>query len=144
MADTDHFRKLERMYHDSPCNDYYDPTLEIREGEATLTIPVDESMHHAAGGVHGATYFKALDDAAFFAVNSLVEDVFVLTANFSLYLTRPVAEGHVRAEGRIATRTGQQFIGESVVYDAEDTEIARGSGTFFRSDVELRPEIGYE
>jgi acyl-coenzyme A thioesterase PaaI-like protein len=36
--------------------------------------------HHSIHAVHGSVYFKALDDAAFFAVNSLVEDVFVLTA----------------------------------------------------------------
>jgi len=86
---SEHFRKLERMYHDhAPINDFFDPDLTIEAGRATLELPVSEKLHHPAGGVHGTAYFKALDDAAFFAVNSLVEDVFVLTTQLNLHLTR--------------------------------------------------------
>jgi acyl-coenzyme A thioesterase PaaI-like protein len=62
----------------------------IRHGEAVITLPVRSDLFHAAGALHGALYFLALDNAAFFAVNSLVEDVFVLTTSFTTYLTRPV------------------------------------------------------
>jgi acyl-coenzyme A thioesterase PaaI-like protein len=47
-------------------------------------------------------YFKLLDDAAFFAVNSVVRDVFVLTVSFNIYLTRPVSAGELKASGRAA------------------------------------------
>jgi acyl-coenzyme A thioesterase PaaI-like protein len=68
-------------------------------------IPVRPEFFHAAHAVHGSVYFKALDDAAFFAVNSLVTDVFVLTASYNLYLTRPVTEGALRAVGRVVHRS---------------------------------------
>ncbi|MDZ7745382.1 MAG: PaaI family thioesterase [Halobacteriales archaeon] len=139
-----HCEKLERMYLSSPTSDEYDADIDISEGEATVTVPVQEKQFHAAGGVHGSVYFKVLDDAAFFAVNSLIEDVFVLTTNFNIHLTRPVSEGEIRAEGRVVNENPRQLIGEAVAYDDEGNQIARGSGTFAKSNSELRPEIGYK
>lgn len=140
---ADHYRKLERMYHDTPINDTYEAELTVREGEADLEIPIDESYYHALGAVHGSVYFKALDDAAFFAANSLVEDVFVLTTDFNLYLERPVSEGTIHAEGTVVNDNPNQLIAEAVASDDEGNELARGSGTFVRSDAELTPDIGY-
>lgn len=141
---TEHFRKLERMYHDAPIHQFFDPTLEIEEGRATLELPVSEKFHHPAGGVHGTAYFKALDDAAFFAVNSLVEDVFVLTTQLNLHLTRPISEGTMTAVGEVVHDHPSQYIGEAVLRDEDGNHLARASGTFQRSTVELTPEIGYE
>ncbi|RNJ27487.1 PaaI family thioesterase [Halosegnis longus] len=132
------------MYLSSPTSEDYDADIDITEGEATVTVPVQEKQFHAAGGVHGSVYFKVLDDAAFFAVNSLIEDVFVLTTNFNVHLTRPVSEGEIRAEGRVVNENPRQLIGEAVAYDDDGNQIARGSGTFAKSNSELRPEIGYE
>ncbi|WP_225870717.1 PaaI family thioesterase [Halosegnis rubeus] len=139
-----HYEKLERMYLSSPTSEDYDADISISEGEATVTVPVQEKQFHAAGGVHGSVYFKLLDDAAFFAVNSLIEDVFVLTTNFNIHLTRPVSEGEIRAEGRVVNENPRQLIGEAVAYDDDGNQVARGSGTFAKSNSELRPEIGYE
>lgn len=142
---AEHFRKLERMYHDhAPINDYFDPDLTIEEGTATLELPVSERYHHPAGGVHGTAYFKALDDAAFFAVNSLVEDVFVLTTQFTLHLTRPISEGTMTAVGEVVHEHPSQYIAEAVLRDEDGAHLARATGTFQRSQIELSPEIGYE
>ncbi len=43
------------------------------------------------GAVHGAHYFLVWDNAAFFAANVLMEDVFVLMISFTTGLTRPVS-----------------------------------------------------
>jgi uncharacterized protein (TIGR00369 family) len=142
--DEEHFRKLERMYHDAPIADTIESELTVREGEAEVVVPVDESYHHALGGAHGALYFKALDDAAFFAANSLVEDSFVLTTDFDLYLERPVSTGAIRAVGEVFNDNPNQLLASAVAYDSDDCEIARGTGSFYTSDAELTPEIGYE
>ena len=81
MSAEEHYRKLERMYLGAPVNRIFDPRIEIGEGKATVTIPIRSEFFHAAHAAHGMIYFKLLDDAAFFAVNSLVEDVFVLTVS---------------------------------------------------------------
>jgi len=49
-----------------------------------------------AHAMHGSVYFKCLDDAAFFAANSIVQEVFVLTVTFNVVLLRPVAAGALR------------------------------------------------
>ncbi len=138
-----HCAKLERMYVNAPCNDYYEPGIRVEEGAAEIVIPVDEKMFHAAGAVHGSAYFKALDDAAFFAVNSLVDDVFVLTVEFHVSLKRPIKSGQLIARGRLMGTAGEHFLAESVLADAEGNELGRGEGAFVRSNIKLSPEIGY-
>lgn len=139
----DHHRKLERLYLAAPTNAYYRPRIHIEEGRAEIVVPVREKFFHAAHAVHGSLYFKVLDDAAFFAANSVVEDVFVLTASFQLDLLRPVSEGEIRAEGRLVHRTRRLFIAEARAMDSEDRLIARGSGSFMRSSIALDERVGY-
>lgn len=140
----EHFRKLERMYDRAPKNRRYEPDLTVHEGETELVMPVAESQFHPLGAVHGAVYFEVLDDAAFFAANSLVEDVFVLTTDFTVYFERPVSEGSITAEGEVLNDNPEQLIAGAVAYDDAGNELARGTGTFRRSEAELTPEIGYE
>lgn len=141
---SEHFRRLERMYASAPINEYFAPRLQIVEaGVAELRIAIRPEFHHAAHAAHGAVYFKALDDATFFAANSLVEDVFVLTLSFNLYLTRPVSDGEITATGRVVTRSRRLYIAEGVIVDARGREIARGSGTFMPSGQTLSADIGY-
>lgn len=143
MGDQDHYRKLERMYHNAPCNAYYRPHLRVEHGRAELRIEIRPEMHHPGGAAHGAVFFKALDDAAFFAVNSLVRGTFVLTTSFNLHLFHPVATGEIRAVGEVVSTSSRLYVAEAVLYDAQGQEIARGSGTFLPSRVPLTAEMGY-
>ena len=141
---SEHFRRLERMYAAAPINRFFEPRLRIPEsGVAELRMTIRSDFHHAAHAAHGAVYFKALDDATFFAANSLVDDVFVLTVSFNLYLTRPVSEGEVVARGRVVSRSKRLYVAEGTLEDARGREIARGSGAFMPSTVLLSHDIGY-
>jgi uncharacterized protein (TIGR00369 family) len=144
MANDDHFRRLERMYAAAPINDYFRPRLTVSEGRADVIIPVRPDFFHAAQAVHGAVYFKAMDDAAFFAVSSLVSDVFVLTVSFNVHLTRPVSHGHMRAVGRVVHRSQQLFLADVELYDEDDNVAGRGSGAFMRSKHLLSSLQGYD
>jgi uncharacterized protein (TIGR00369 family) len=143
QTDEEHFRKLERMYHGAPINRYFQPTMRVANGTAEIHIPVKPEFFHAAHAVHGSVYFKALDDAAFFAVSSLVTDVFVLTASYNIYLTRPVTGGILRATGRVVHRSRTLFLAEAELVDGEERHVARGSGSFMRSNIALSPQVGY-
>ena len=144
MTDREqHYRNLERMYLGAPTNEFFRPTIEISEGRAEVSIEARPDLMHAAGAVHGVVYFKLLDDACFFAANSLVDDVFVLTSSFNIYLTRPVAAGAMRATGRVVHRSGRMFLAEGEARDEEDRIIARGSGNFVRSNIKLDENVGY-
>ncbi|TVT54613.1 MAG: PaaI family thioesterase [Sedimenticola thiotaurini] len=141
--DVTHLRALERMYLAAPINQLYLPTIAVSEGEAEISIELQSAYHHAAGAVHGSVYFKMLDDAAFFAANSLEPEYFVLTASFTTYLIRPVTKGVMRSVGRVVNQTKNQFIAESVAYDSRGKEIARGNGIFVKGKLPLREAMGY-
>ncbi|MDB5675007.1 MAG: thioesterase, partial [Sphingomonas bacterium] len=79
-GESAHFRALESLYAAAPINQLFDSVLEIPEaGIARIRFTLDERYFHAAGAAHGTSYFKMLDDAAFYAANSLVTDRFLLT-----------------------------------------------------------------
>ena len=143
MNDKSHFESLISMYAAAPVNEPYQPVMTVSEGQAEIEIGIDSRFHHSAGGVHGSVYFKMLDDAAFFAANSLEEEFFVLTTSFTTYITRPVASGKMRAVGKVVNKNRTQFIAESVVYDGEGREIGRGNGVFVRGKLPLVEAAGY-
>lgn len=140
----EHYRKLENLYHHAaPINRYYAPRLHVGEGVATLEVDVRQDFWHAANAVHGSVYFKLLDDAAFFAANSVVVDVFLLTSGFHINLLRPVREGVLEAKGVLKHRTKNLLIADSELFN-EGKLVGRGTGNFMRSTIKLTPEVGYE
>jgi uncharacterized protein (TIGR00369 family) len=141
-----HFEKLERMYLVANIQKlmFETTTIKISEGESEVGLTVEEKYHHAGAAMHGAVYFKLLDDAAYFAANSVIEDVFLLTSSFNINLIRPVASGKIRAVGKLKSQSKNLLIAESTIYNEEGKEVAFGVGTFMKSGVELTPEIGYK
>lgn len=139
-----HYRALESLYAAAPINRLFPSRLEIpREGEARIHFAIDPGVYHAAGAAHGTTYFKMLDDAAFYAANSLVNDFFLLTTAFNLLLTRPLKAGPVVAEGRWVNGRRRVLVADARLIDAEGEEVARGTGTFMRSRIPLASLPGY-
>lgn len=139
-----HFRALESLYRAAPINQLFASELEVAEpGVARIRFRVDAGVHHAAGAAHGTLYFKMLDDAAFYAANSLVSDRFLLTTAFNLLLTRPIIAGEVVAEGRWISGKRRVFVADSRLVAADGEEIARGTGTFMKSRIPLASLPGY-
>ena len=143
MTSEAHWRGLERIYLAAPINRNLKPRMNIGDGFCTVSMSISDSMHHTANALHGSIYFKMLDEAAFFAANSLEPEVFMLTSSFNTYLTRPVSEGVLRAEGKVVNQNRTQIISEAVVYNEQDKEIGRGSGLFVRSKILLENLPGY-
>ncbi|MGU3314883.1 PaaI family thioesterase [Sphingomonas sp. M6A6_1c] len=139
-----HYRALESLYAAAPINRLFESRLEIVEaGVARIHFRLTEDHYHAAGAVHGTSYFKMLDDAAFYAANSLVTDRFLLTTAFNLLLTRPLKSGLVVAEGRWISGKRRVYVADARLIDAEGEEVARGTGTFMRSQIALSGLPGY-
>ena len=84
-----------------------------------------------------------LDDAAFYAANTLVTDRFLLTTSFNLHFTRPVREGEVVAQGRWISGRRRVLVAEAWLIDEEGEMIGRGTGTFMRSHIALSGLPGY-
>lgn len=139
-----HYRALERLYASAPVNALFRSRLDISDsGTARIGFEVTPDHYHAAGAAHGTIYFKMLDDAAFYAANSLVSDRFLLTTSFNLHFTRPVRQGRVVAEGNWVSGRKRVFVAEARLVDAEGEEIGRGTGTFMRSHIPLASLPGY-
>lgn len=139
-----HHRALESLYAAAPINQLFDSRLSITgAGASAIDFVVDDSLYHAAGAAHGTVYFKMLDDAAFYAANTLVTDMFLLTTAFNLLLTRPMKAGPARAEGRWINGQRRVLVAEAHIIDATGDEVARGTGTFMRSRIPLSSLSGY-
>ena len=142
----EHYRKLERMYLESNVNTkiFDTTTAKIGDGIAEIGLDIGDKYFHALGAIHGSVYFKLLDDAAFFAVNSIVEDAFVLTTSFNINITRPANKGTLKAVGKVKFKSRNLFVAESVLYNEDGKEIAFGTGNFAKSKIELSEKIGYQ
>ena len=140
-----HYRALERLYASAPINAAFESRLAIiAPGEAEIRFRADPAFYHAAGATHGTLYFKMLDDAAFYAANSLVSDRFLLTTAFNLHFTKPLQTGEVIARGRWISGRRRVFVAEAHLVDSEGDEIGRGTGTFMRSHIALAGLPGYQ
>ena len=84
-----------------------------------------------------------MDDAAFFAANSLVEGFFVLTAKFELEFLKPVVAGDMRAQATVTDENERRITCSVELLDDKDRLIGRGQGEFARSRIPLTPEVHY-
>jgi uncharacterized protein (TIGR00369 family) len=139
-----HFNRLISLYRAAPINALFRSEIEIPEaGVARIRFDVAPEAFHAAGAAHGTLYFKMMDDAAFYACNSLVSDRFLLTTAFNLVFTRPMKAGPAVAEGRWISGRKRVFVGEARILLGDGEEVARGTGTFMRSHIPLSGLDGY-
>ena len=84
-----------------------------------------------------------LDDAAFYAANTLVSDRFLLTTAFNMHFTAPVRAGPVVAEGKWISGRRRVLVAEARLLDSDGEEIGRGTGTFMKSRIALSGLPGY-
>jgi uncharacterized protein (TIGR00369 family) len=143
VVDDIHYRKLEQLYAAAPVTRWYGSAVHISDGAADVRIGIRSDFHHAASAVHGSVYFRALDDAAFFAASSKVADVLMLTVSFTVHFIAPVREGELRALGRVVHAGGRLIMAEAELRDDGGRLLATGMGTFTRTAIPLNAEVGY-
>ncbi|TCD06972.1 PaaI family thioesterase [Erythrobacteraceae bacterium CFH 75059] len=129
---------MERLYSAAAINRLFPSVLTITgEGRSIIRATLSPDVYHAAGAAHGTVYFKMLDDAAFYAANTLVTDCFLLTTSFNLHFSKPVREGPVEAHGSWVSGRRRVLVAEARLIDAQGDEVGRGTGTFMRSRIAL-------
>ncbi len=137
-GESAHFKGLEALYNSAPINEFFASKLTVEKGGvARIEGALDEAHFHAAGAVHGTGYFKMIDDAAFYAANSLVPDRFLLTTGFNLFFTKPLQPGPIVAEGRWVSGRRRVYVAEARLLNRDGEEVGRGTGTFMRSRISL-------
>jgi len=140
-----HFRRLELMYDAANINAQFFSEYEMRieKEKCTLTLDISDKYHHAMGSMHGALYFKLLDDASYFAANSVLEEFALVTSSFNLHFLRPFTTGKITAIGQLRYKSKNLFIADATLRNADGKEIGFGTGHFARSRVKLEEVDGY-
>ena len=140
-----HYKKLKNMYLNANINTdiYSTTTVKIEEGYSEVGLIISKKYFHALGAIHGSIYFKLLDDAAFWSVNSVVTDYFCLTTSFNIHLIKPASTGKLLAKGNLKFKSKNIFHAESSLYNEDGIEIAFGTGSFCKSKITLDSNIGY-
>lgn len=144
MTNEEHYRKLEGMYNRAPVNRsfFVDSKMEISAGKALIRQEVNPDLFHAGGGLHGAIYFKMLDDAAYFAAATTIRDTFLVTKSYEIHFLRPINGGELVATGRFISQEGRELKAKSVL-TVNGKIVGKGSGIFVSSRRALDEAVGY-
>lgn len=115
----------------APINRLYQPRdLIVRQGSASLEMPVLEQFFNGGMILHGSAFFKGLDEAAWFAANSLADKFALATTSFTTYIVRPVRSGNLQVLARVISSSKGLVVVESDMFNDSETLVARGCGTF--------------
>ena len=140
-----HFERLVKMYSVAPIHNFYENIeLLVSEKKAKITLPIDERYFHAGMSTHGSVYFKLLDDAAYFACQSVILDNFIVTTAFNTQLLRPITEGIIFAEGKMEFESSHMFSASSKLFDEKGRLCGTAHGQFLKSKVALEKVDGYK
>lgn len=127
-----HFRALESMYLAAPFHSVLPAVrLSVEPGACSASSEIIPELFHAGGKAHGFTYFRLLDDAAFFAAQSMELEYFLNTSQFSLKFLRPLGAGPVLCKA-IAQQKGRVYESSAELFQNNEL-FARGEGIFLRS-----------
>ena len=138
MDATTHHRQLEKLYHSANIQHFIDGSeIKVQHQTTEITLSVQPKYNHGANAMHGALYFKMLDDAAYFAVSSIVQDVFIVTSSFQVNLVRPVTGGTIKAVGKVRTIGKNLFVSESTLFNEQGKEVAFGTCQFMKTNQTL-------
>ena len=126
------YKKLENFYLKAPLNQfiYHGTTIKVTQKRAEISVPIEPKYFHGFHAMHGSVYFKMLDDAAFFAAQSVVEDYMLLTASFNITFKMPVPNGYIKSEGKLCSVSQKEFTAEAKMYNSKNELVAFGNGIF--------------
>ena len=138
MTNT-HYKKLEKIYLNANLNKeiYSNTEILISKNYSEIKMPIKKDYFHALEAIHGSVYFKMLDDAAFFAAQSVVEDYMLLTASFNITFKMPVKNGYIKTTGTLCSITKKEFTAESKMYNSKNELVAFGNGIFKKSKISI-------
>ena len=139
-----HFEGLIRMFHSAPIQELLEgAVISLEEGKATYQLQIKEEYFHAADALHGAIYFKLLDDSAYFAAATLEQEYFLLMKSYQINFKRPVQEDVLTAKGEVLSVSEKEIISKSTIYNSAGRVVADGQGIFVKSRKLLKEQSGY-
>ena len=128
-----HYDSLEKMHLNSPINELIKSKINISQGKSEISFKNSTSMRSALDNIHNAYIFMALEAAAFFAANSLIEDVLVSTKSFEIIFSKPTNSEELIAKGTFEEKSMGNYIISAELFDLDEKLIAKAKGVFRRS-----------
>jgi uncharacterized protein (TIGR00369 family) len=146
MSDGSHYRKLETLFQSATLNQgiFKGSELEVEFEKATLRLAIGKQYFHAADAMHGAIYFKLLDDSAYFASASIEKTYFLLTKSYTIHFRRPVMEDDLTAIGKVMEVNEKEILAASEIYNSAGKLVANGEGIFVKGAKRLDELKGFE
>ncbi|MFT7268309.1 MAG: hypothetical protein ACI905_000512 [Roseivirga sp.] len=146
MSKADHFRKLDALFQSAPLNQgiFKGSALEVEFEKATLRLAIGNQYFHAAEAMHGAIYFKLLDDSAYFAAASIEKTYFLLTKSYTVHFRRPVMEDTLTAIGKVIEVNEREIVASSEIFNSAGKLVANGKGVFVKGIKRLDELKGFE
>ena len=138
-----HILRLKNMYLKAPINRLMEPSIEIFPSKAIIKMKAQAQYFHGGNSLHGSIYFKMLDDASFFAAQSIVNDYFILTSNYNVHLYRPIGEDDLVAEGEGISMAKSIVTASAKLFNAAGKLCASGTGAFAKSNLPIEDAAGY-
>ena len=97
--------------------------VELRRGEAALSMRVRPELTRMTGIVHGGAVASLMDSASAFAVLTLLgPEEQTVTVDLTLHFLRPVSEGRIEARARVL-RAGRRVCTVSIEATADSGKL---------------------
>lgn len=133
-----HFERLMQMYYRAPIHEFYQGIeINVEDSKTDIKLPIDNRYHHAGDFAHGSIYFKLMDDACYFACQSMVTDAFLVTTNFNVHLLRPIFDGSIIAKGKVDFQSQNLYTASAQLFNEQGKLVGSGQGQFMKSKVKL-------
>jgi len=140
MINSQHFRRLEHIYAERPTSPREMNNVAVALGRAELSAHIDTEQLSPQAIANHAHYHDLLADAASLAAGSLVEDRVVVAEQFDMHVLQPGFSGSVAASAHVTLAQPPHYRVEVQLTNEEGDVLARGSGLFTPSTIELPPD----
>lgn len=113
---------------------------EMKNGEATMTLPYADSMLRPGGTISGPSMMMLSDACMYAVVLSMIGRVaLAVTTNFNINFLRKPSPGDIMAEGKIIKLGKRLAVIQTTLYSVnEDDPVAHATGTYSIPPVENR------
>ncbi len=114
---------------------------EMKNGEATMMLPCDDSMLRPGGTISGPSMMMLADACMYAVVLSMIGRVaLAVTTNFNINFLRKPAPGTISAEGKIIKLGKRLAVIQVTLFSINEEEpIAHATGTYSIPPLGKRP-----
>lgn len=140
MINSSHFKRLEHLYTASASGTAEPDGVAVAFGRAQLNAQLEASQREASTLDARSVHHRLLSDVAALAAGSLVKDRMVSVERFNVQMLKPEYQGPVVASSQVVAAQHPRFIVGAILTTPGGEFVARATGVYGPSHVELPPD----